>query len=59
MALSPKKIYVMLGANMLVAEGEGVEDRLVSSYGVFIDDLRARLPGVKIYVCLLYTSRCV
>lgn len=49
-ALSPKKIYVMLGANMLVAEGEGVEDRLVSSYGVFIDDLRARLPGVKIYV---------
>ncbi|MBC5580634.1 hypothetical protein H8S23_03860 [Anaerofilum sp. BX8] len=49
-ALSPRKIYIMLGANMLVAEGEGVEDRLVSSYGIFIDDLRARLPGVKIYL---------
>ncbi len=47
---APKKIYIMLGTNMLVSQSETVEDKLVADYGTFIDDLKTALPGVQIYV---------
>ncbi len=49
-AAAPKKIYIMLGTNMLVSQSETVEDKLVTDYGTFIDDLKTALPGVQIYV---------
>ena len=49
-AAAPKKIYIMLGTNMLVSQSETVEDKLVADYGTFIDDLKTALPGVQIYV---------
>ena len=49
-AAAPKKIYIMLGANLLVSQSETVENKLVADYGTFIDDLKAALPGVQIYV---------
>ncbi len=50
LAAAPKKIYIMLGTNMLVSQNETVEDKLVADYGTFIDNLKTALPGVQIYV---------
>jgi len=47
---APKKIYLMFGANKLVDQSATAEDTLVSDYGKFIDDLKAKLPDAKIYV---------
>ncbi len=49
-ATAPKKIYVMFGTNVLVSQGENIEDKFISDYGRFLDDLRSRIPGCEIYV---------
>ena len=46
----PKKVYVMFGTNVLVSEGENVEDKLINDYASFIDDLGTRIPGCEIYI---------
>lgn len=52
---NPSKIYLMFGANALVADGEFVEDNLVESYGTFIDDLQQKLPDAVIYIQSILT----
>ena len=47
---APTKIYLMFGANKLVDQSSTAEDTLVSSYGEFLDTLRAKLPNAKIYL---------
>ncbi len=52
---NPTKLYLMFGANALVAEGDYVEDNLIESYGQFIDDLKSRLPDATIYIQSILT----
>ena len=52
---NPSKLYLMFGANALVAEGDFVEDTLIESYGEFIDDLQAQLPDAVIYIQSILT----
>ncbi len=46
----PKKVYLMFGTNALVPEGQNVEDKFISDYAAFIDDLGTRIPGCEIYI---------
>ena len=46
----PKKVYVMFGTNMLVNQSEATEDKLISDYSAFIDDLGVRVPGCEVYI---------
>ena len=46
----PKKVYVMFGTNMLVNQSEATEDKLISDYSAFIDDLGTRIPGCEVYI---------
>lgn len=46
----PKKVYLMFGTNLLVNQSDATEDKLISDYGTFIDDLGARIPGCEIYI---------
>ena len=48
---NPKRMYILLGANSLVREGDAVEQSFLAYYGQLLDMFRQDLgPDVKIYV---------
>ena len=50
------KVYIMLGINEL---GWPYVDVFAEKYAEMVRAVRDAQPDAQIYICLLYTSRCV